>query len=134
LDKIRAIKAAKFEKSEAGREIAIFKETEQRFKFQDSYIKKVAKTMPDIPELEVIKEKDEKKEKDTAKKKKEEDDEEEEDSDEDDEKKISGCIIMLSDYIKNVDMYNLESIYLNNCKLVDRDAVKIFDTVMSSSN
>ena len=58
----------------------------------------------------------------------------EEEGAEDDEKKISGCITILSDYIKQVEVYNLESIYLNNCKLVDRDAVKIFDTVMSVGN
>ena len=56
--------------------------------------------------------------------------ESEEEGAEDDEKKISGCIIILSDYIKQLEVYNLESIYLNNCKLADRDAVKIFDTVM----
>lgn len=31
-------------------------------------------------------------------------------------------------------MYNLDSIYLNNCKLFDRDAIKLFDTVMSFGN
>ena len=62
------------------------------------------------------------------------DDESEDDPGEEDEKKISGCIIMLTDYIKNVEMYNLESMFLNNCKLADRDAVKIFDTVMGVGN
>jgi hypothetical protein len=61
-------------------------------------------------------------------------DESEDEANEDEVKKISGCITLLSDYIKNVEMYNLESIYLNNCKIVDRDAVKIFDTVMSTGN
>jgi hypothetical protein len=60
--------------------------------------------------------------------------ESEEEEAEDDEKKISGSILILSDYIKNIEMYNLESIFLNNCKIADREAVKIFDTVMSASN
>jgi hypothetical protein len=58
----------------------------------------------------------------------------EDDTAEDEEKKISGCIIILSDYIRNVENYNLESIYLNNCKIHDREAIKIFDTVLSTGN
>ena len=60
--------------------------------------------------------------------------ESEDETAEDDEMKISGCIIILSDYIKNHELYNLESIYMNNCKIADREAVKIFDTVMSAGN
>ena len=56
--------------------------------------------------------------------------ESEEEDEEDEDAKISGCITILSDYIKNFEVFNLESIYMNNCKLADRDAVKIFDTVM----
>jgi hypothetical protein len=63
-----------------------------------------------------------------------EEEEGDEDAADDDIKKISGCIIILSDYITQMEVFNLESIYMNNCKLNDRDAVKIFDTVMSVGN
>ena len=48
---------------------------------------------------------------------------------EDDEKKIASSIILLSSYITQVDTYNLESIYINNCQLTDMEVCKIFDTV-----
>ena len=63
-----------------------------------------------------------------------EEDDEEEGAEDDDIKKISGCITILSNYISQMEVYNLESIYMNNCKLNDRDAVKIFDTIMSVGN
>ena len=60
--------------------------------------------------------------------------ESEEETFEDEDKKIASSIMLLSNYITKMDTYNLESIYLNNCHLLDIEVCKIFDTVISSGN
>ena len=60
--------------------------------------------------------------------------ESEDETAEEEEKKIASSIILLCDYIKLQETYNLESIYLNNCNLVDIEVCKLIDTVIQTAN